>query len=59
MGTNITVSRLGSVIGSLISPSLYAVKDSLFLPLFVCFLVCVLSWVSGLALNVMDKKADI
>lgn len=58
LGVNVSVARLGSVIGSYMFPPLYNTENSLYLPLMIGMIFCVGSWVAGLMLNVMDAKAD-
>lgn len=58
LGTNISCARLGSVAGGFVMPVLFKINLGLFLPLFFAMWCCVFSWICGIALNIMDKKAD-
>lgn len=58
LGLNISISRLGSVIGSFLFPALYFSNNEMFLPLLVGTVFCVVSWGCGIGLNVMDRYAD-
>ncbi|EGR34415.1 major facilitator superfamily domain protein [Ichthyophthirius multifiliis] len=58
LGLNISIARLGSVIGSFLFPALYNINKDLFSPLLVGAIFCVFSWLCGCVLNFLDKKAD-
>lgn len=57
LGVNITVSRLGSVINNAVEPPI-ADKTSLGWGFGFGFVICVFSWVCGLAMVYMEKLAD-
>jgi len=59
MGVALNISSVGSSINSVISPMLAAWYDSLAVPLEVGFIFCVVSWLSIIALNLIDKTADV
>ncbi|EAR94487.1 MFS transporter (macronuclear) [Tetrahymena thermophila SB210] len=58
LGLNISVSRLGSVIGQFMFPALYSSSNQIFVPLLVGTIFCAFSWGCGIGLNIMDKHAD-
>lgn len=58
LGLNISVSRVGSILSSLLLPVLYNSTGGLFVPLLAGVIACVFSWVCGIGLNVMDRTAD-
>lgn len=58
LSLNFSTPKLGSSLNSLITPRLYNVHDSLTLPLLMGTLICVLSWVSGIILSIMDRRNE-
>lgn len=58
IGLNIAIARIGSVMNSALTPTLYSISNSYFLPLFVGLLLCVGSFLCGVALCILDKKAE-
>ena len=59
IGLNIAIARIGSVMNSALTPILYNVNEGYFLPLFIGLLLCVGSFLCGLVLCYVDKKAEI
>lgn len=59
MGANIAVSRLGNVINSALTPTLFMIKNDYFLPFFVGVVLCIFSFFCGIALCIVDKKVEI
>ncbi|KAL4501214.1 hypothetical protein ABPG73_013952 [Tetrahymena malaccensis] len=58
LGLNISVSRLGSVMGQFMFPPLFNINNQMFVPLLVGTIFCAFSWGCGIGLNIMDKYAD-
>lgn len=58
LGLNISISRLGSVMGQFMFPPLFSADNKLFLPLLVGTIFCAFSWGCGIGLNIMDRHAD-
>jgi nitrate/nitrite transporter NarK len=59
MGLTLCVARLGSSLNSVFSPKIYVwTGDTLYAPMLVGVVICILSWIAGLVLGVIDSKAD-
>jgi hypothetical protein len=56
---NITMSRIGTIINTTLTPRLYDVDNSFTLPFFVGIIFLAFSWVTGILLAIMDKKSDV
>ena len=58
MGVNISIGRLGSVIGAQMFPALFNSTQGLPVPLLVGAILCAFSCVCAIGLCYLDKKAD-
>lgn len=58
LGLTICVARLGSSLNSLLSPKIYNWTGDLYAPFLVGTFLCVFSWIMGIVLGNIDKKAD-
>ena len=58
LGLNIAIARLGSTVNTALTPRLYDGSGGFFVPLFVGLIICIASFVCGLALCWMDREAD-
>jgi MFS family permease len=56
-GFNLSVSRLGSVINGIVEPQI-AESSGIGPALWAGFAICVLSWICGLILVIIDAYAD-
>jgi len=59
MGVILCIARIGSSINSFLSPKLALWTGELYAPLLVGTVVCLISWLTGLLLNHIDRKIDI
>ncbi|EGR30537.1 major facilitator superfamily protein, putative [Ichthyophthirius multifiliis] len=59
MSLNLSVSRLGSVLGSFVFPQVYKIYNKqLFFPLILGCFFCIFSFTCGIFLIILDRKAD-
>lgn len=58
IGLNIAIARIGSVMNSALTPLLYSLNNGYFLPLFIGLLLCVASFLCGVVLCYIDRKAE-
>lgn len=58
LGACLCVARLGSSLNSFFAPKIYAWTNALYAPLLVGVVLCIFSFLIGLGLNYLDKKAD-
>lgn len=58
LGLILCISRLGSALNSFLAPRLYNISHDVFLPLFFGAILCIFSWIMGLLMNHLDRKAD-
>jgi nitrate/nitrite transporter NarK len=58
LGATLCVARLGSSLNSFFAPKIYYWTNALYAPLLVGAVLCLFSFLIGLGLNYLDKKAD-
>jgi len=58
MGASLCVSRLGSSLNSFTSPKIFNWTGELFAPFLLGAIFCTVSWLAGLGLALLDRKAD-
>lgn len=58
IGLNIAIARIGSVISSALTPRFYSLNNGYFLPLFIGVLLCAASFLCGVVLCYIDRKAE-
>jgi len=58
LGATLCVARLGSSLNSFFAPKIYYWSNALYAPLLVGVILCIFSFLIGLGLNYLDKKAD-
>jgi nitrate/nitrite transporter NarK len=56
---DILVARLGGTLNSWLTPFLYNVSSSFFLPLLIGLFLCIFSFFCGLVMFYMDRESDI
>ena len=56
MGLTLTISRAGSVLNANIVPSL--AQYNLTIALFTGFFICVFSWLNGMGMVILNRKAE-
>ena len=56
LGLTLTMSRAGSVLNANIVPSI--AQNNLTIALFTGFFICVFSWLNGMGMVILNRKAE-